>query len=114
MLELNWGALIGAMVIRKAAWDKLPQATRQELLQAAQEAGRQNKEHGRAESDRAVTVMQSKGLKVQPTTPEIVAEWQRAVEKIYPQIKGTIVPADIFEEVERILQEYRTSGGTAK
>jgi len=30
-----------------------------------------------------------------------------SMEKIYPEIRGTIVPADIFDEVVRLLKEYR-------
>jgi len=30
-------------------------------------------------------------------------------EGIYPKIRGGMVPADEFDEVERLLREYRTS-----
>ena len=41
------------------------------------------------------------------TIPEIEAEWRKFAEGFYPQIRGKIVPADIFDEVLRLLQEYR-------
>ena len=51
--------------------------------------------------------MRNRGLKVQSVTPEIEAEWRKLAEGFYPQIRGKIVPADIFDEVVRLLQEYR-------
>lgn len=114
MLELNWAPLIGALVIRKASWDRLPQATRDALMKSAEAAGVQNKQLGRAESDRAVAAMKSKGLTVHPVTPKIEAEWREAGEKSYPQVRGTIVPADIFDEVQRLLKEHRSAGGASR
>lgn len=109
MLELNWGPLIGGLVLRKSTWDQFPAETRAAMLAAAEEAGRENKQLGRAESDKSVKVMQEKGLVVHPVTSEIEAEWRQTAEKFYPQIKGKIVPADIFDEVQRLLKEYRAA-----
>ena len=51
--------------------------------------------------------MRTRGLKVQPVTPEMEAEWRKVAEGFYPQIRGKIVPAEIFDEVVRLVQEYR-------
>ena len=40
MLELNWAPLTGALVVRKAVWDKVPAAAREAMLQAAVETGK--------------------------------------------------------------------------
>lgn len=109
MLELNWAPLVGALVIRKSVWDKLPAAARPELLKAAREAGVQNKAHGRAESDRAVEAMKSKGLVVHPVSPELEVRWRRAAEPFYPKLKGKHIPADIWDEVDQVLKEYRAA-----
>lgn len=107
MLEINWAPLVGALVIRKSVWDKLPAETRPELLKAAREAGAQNKAQSRAESDRAVEAMKSKGLVVHPVPPELEVRWRRAAEPFYPKLKGRLIPADIWDEVDRLLREYR-------
>jgi TRAP-type C4-dicarboxylate transport system substrate-binding protein len=114
MLELNWAPLIGALVIRKAAWEKIPANVRAELLKVAAATGRTMKDHGRAESGRSVKAMIERGLKAHPVTPELEAEWRQAAEDFYPRIKGNLVPADIWEEVQRHLKEYRSTGGKAK
>ena len=107
MLQINWAPLVGALVVRKGAWDRIPAETRAELLKAAREAGVQNKAQGRAESDRAVEAMKSKGMTVHTVSPELEVRWRRAAEPFYPKLKGKLIPVDIWEEVDRVLKEYR-------
>lgn len=114
MLELNWAPLTGAMVIRKAVWDKIPAEAKETLLKAAEEAGRSNTTQGRAESDKAVQAMKDKGLTVHKVTPEMELQWRKASEEFYPKIRGKLIPEEIFGEVERLLTEYRATKAGAK
>jgi TRAP-type C4-dicarboxylate transport system substrate-binding protein len=114
MLNLNWAPLTGALIVRKAVWDKVPDEAKAVLLAAAEDAGKINKAQGRAESDKAVIAMKEKGLTVHPVTPQLEAEWRKVSEDFYPKIRGHLVPDDIFAEVERLLKEYRATGGPAK
>lgn len=107
MLEINWAPLVGALVVRKSAWDKIPAETRFELLKVARETGVENKAQSRAESNRAVDAMKSKGLVTHPVSPELEVRWRRAAEPFYPKLKGKLIPADIWDEVDRALKEYR-------
>ena len=109
MLQINWAPLVGALVVRKSAWDRIPAETRVGLLKAAREAGVQNKAQGRAESDRAVEAMKSKGMTVHTVSPELEVRWRRAAEPFYPKLKGKLIPVDIWEEVDRVLKEYRAA-----
>jgi TRAP-type C4-dicarboxylate transport system substrate-binding protein len=114
MLELNWAPLIGALVVRKTVWERIPAATRAELHKIAQEAGIQNREHGRAESAKAVDAMKAKGLTVHKVTPAIEEEWRKAADDIYPLVRGKVAPADVFDEVRRLLNEHRASKNTSR
>jgi len=108
MLELNWAPLVGATVIAKKTWDTIPAATREVLLKSARAAGEQMKATGRAEGEQSVeTMKKKKGLKVQPVNPQVEAEWRQIAESVYPKIRGNMVPADMFDEVQRLLREYR-------
>lgn len=111
MLDLNWAPLVGGTVILKKTWDAIPEATRIEIREAADEAGHQIQTRSRAEADESVEAMKKRGLTVHPVTPEIEAQWQKLAEEAYPKIRGKIVPADIFDEVRRLLEEYRAGGG---
>ena len=44
---------------------------------------------------------------VQEVDPEIEARWEAAAEKVYPKIRGPMVPEEIFDEVQRLIREYR-------
>lgn len=109
MLELNWAPLVGALVVRKESWEKIPAAVRAKLAVTAATAGREIKAAGRKESDESVTAMEKRGLKVMKITPEIEAEWRRAAEAVYPQVRKKLVPADIFDQTIKLLQEYRAT-----
>jgi TRAP-type C4-dicarboxylate transport system substrate-binding protein len=111
MLEINWGPLVGAAVVHKKTWDRVPAAAREAMLKIAAETGRQVKAAGRAESDAAVAAMVKRGLVVQKVSPEVEAEWCAVIDKVQNQIRGRIVPADMFDEAQRLLKEYRTGGG---
>jgi len=108
MLKLDWAPLVGAAVITRQAWNKIPVELRESLLAAASRAGAEIKASGRNENQESVLTMEKKwGLKVHPVSPGLKEEWRRSMEKIYPKIRGAIVPADIFDEVVRLLKEYR-------
>jgi TRAP-type C4-dicarboxylate transport system substrate-binding protein len=114
MLELNYVPLVGATVITKKVWDEIPADKRESLLKAASDAGVQMQAKSRAESKEAVEAMKKRGLQVHPLTSELENEWRQFLEASYPKIRGTIVPADTFDEVRGVLAEYRAKGGQAK
>jgi len=103
MLEINWAPLVGGIVIDKKTWDSFPKDWRDAFRKAAREAGDEIKERGRSESEQSVAAMQKHGLRVQHTSPEIDAAWRKLAEEAYPKIRGTIVPADMFDRVVALL-----------
>ncbi|MEW5979882.1 MAG: TRAP transporter substrate-binding protein DctP, partial [Acidobacteriota bacterium] len=114
MLELNWAPLVGGTVLLKSTWDSIPSPVREAMQKAASDAGMQIQERGRTESQEAVEAMKKRGLKVQTVSPELESEWRKSVEEYYPKIRGPIVPADLFDEVQRLLNTYRNSSGKAQ
>ncbi|MGD1084784.1 MAG: TRAP transporter substrate-binding protein DctP [Verrucomicrobiota bacterium] len=107
MLDLAWAPLVGALVVTKKTWDDIPPETRDAMSQAAVEAGAKMKAQGRRESVESVEAMRKRGLTVHPLTPEAEAQWRREIEAAYPKIRGSIVPADIFDQVTNQLAIYR-------
>ena len=105
--RLRWAPLVGGTVISKKAWDALPEATRQEMLKSAAEAGKEIQAKSRQESAEAVEAMKKRGLVVHEPTPEVNAAWRKLTESAYPKIRGSIVPAEMFDEVQQLLQKYR-------
>ena len=114
MLEINWAPLVGGFVVTKKKWDALPPETQKALRASAARAGERMKQLTRAENEKAVAEMAKRKLVVHKATPQIEAEWRAAAEKAYPKVRGGIVPADFFDDVQRLLAEYRKSGGGKK
>jgi TRAP-type C4-dicarboxylate transport system substrate-binding protein len=112
MLELNWGPLVGAAVVKKQSWERVPAAARDSMLKIAADIGKKVKADGRAESESSVAAMVKRGLVVQKVSPEVDAEWRSVVEKVQNQIRGKVVPAEMYDRAQELLKEYRA--GTSK
>jgi hypothetical protein len=51
--------------------------------------------------------MQARGLTVRSMTPELEREWRALAEQSWPHVRGTMVPAETFDEVRALLAQYR-------
>jgi TRAP-type C4-dicarboxylate transport system substrate-binding protein len=107
MLDLKWSILSGATIVRKDTWDSIDPALRKQFLEAAAEAGEKIRSAVRREEKESIAAMQKKGLVVHPVPPEVMKEWLALTDIVYPKIRGNTVPADIFDEVQRLVAEYR-------
>ena len=107
MLDMNWAPLVGACVITKKTWDKIPSDAQKVMRAAAEKAGDEVRVQARKEMTEAVDAMKKRGLVVHELTPEAEAAWRGVAESVYPKIRGTLVPADMFDEVQALLKEYR-------
>ena len=107
MLELKWVPVVGATVITSKVWDQMTPAARTQLRAAADVAGVKIRERSRQEDLEAIEAMKKRGLVVHPVTPEIEAEWRQMAEATYPKLRGTMVPAEMFDQVRVTIAEYR-------
>ena len=114
MLDLDWAPLQGAAIVTKSSWLRISDSTKPTLLAAAAIAGAEINLRARKESYESVNAMQKRGLKVENVTSEIEAEWRREAERVYPQIRGRMVPNDIFDEVLELLKRYRSDRVSAE
>lgn len=110
MLALKWSVLSGGAVIRKDVWDKIPPDIQEKFRTAASAAGAKIRAADRKEDEESIAEMQKRGLTVNPVTPQVEEEWLKLTKIIYPEIRGKVVPADIFDEVQRLVAEYRARG----
>lgn len=113
MLELNWAPLVGGTVITRKCWESIPLASREYLQKTADEAGLQIKVRYRLDMEQSVESMRKRGLTIHPINPQIEAEWRKTLEELYPKIRGGIVPADMFDQVLALLEQYRKTTPSA-
>ena len=107
MLEINWAPVVGALVVTQKAWDDMSPAGRQALRTAGEKAGVQIRNKARQEVEEAVEAMRKRGLVVNKPNPDQLREWQELADKLYPRIRGHLVPAETFDEVFQHLKAYR-------
>ena len=111
MLEINWAPIVGALVVTLKAWDAMTPGAQQALRAAGEKAGEQMRTQARREVDEAVDAMKKRGLVVNKPNAEQMREWNELAEKLYPRIRGSMVPAETFDEVFAYLKAYRASRG---
>jgi TRAP-type C4-dicarboxylate transport system substrate-binding protein len=118
MTDIKWAPLVGATLVSKAVWEKIPEAQRGPMLQAARESGQQLRSSIREMGDKAIGVMTDglKGMKIDKliivhADDATIADWHKQTEAVYPKMRGKIIPADLFDEARRLDQEYRAKKG---
>ena len=114
MTDIQWAPLIGATVVKKSVWDTIPEPQRQQMLDAAIQAGDNLRGGIRKMNDDAVAAMQKRKLNVVHADAAVVAEWRKQAEAIYPKLRGRTIPADLFDEVRRLHNEFQARQGAAK
>ncbi len=114
MTDLDWQLLIGATVIRKETWERIPAELRPQLLQVAQDAGTKLRQSIRSGGPRDIEAMKKAGLTVVPVDAKARDIWRRVAESSYPLVRGVAVPADAFDDALRFRDEYRRQRGTVR
>jgi TRAP-type C4-dicarboxylate transport system substrate-binding protein len=107
MVDLNWVPLSGGLVLHRKTWDTLPQETQATLLKIATETGAEIQAISRKENDDAVAAMEKRGLNVHRLDAAGLKTWEQFAEGVLPMVRGTLVPADAYDEVMRLLRAYR-------
>ncbi|MEK7404899.1 MAG: TRAP transporter substrate-binding protein DctP [Acidobacteriota bacterium] len=107
MIDVKWAPLVGATIVAKPAWDRVPEAIRTKMFEAGRGAGNRLRGEIRKMGDDAVAAMQKRGLKVTSLDAATLADWRRQAEDAYPKLRGRIVPADLFDEAKRLRDEFR-------
>jgi len=111
MLEINWAPIVGALVITRKAWDDMDDSAKQIVRSAGEKAGLAMRTQARAEVEEAVAAMKQRGLVVNKPTADQMKEWSALADKLYPRIRGHMVPAETFDEVFMHLKAFRATQG---
>lgn len=108
MLDLKLAVLSGATLLSKDTWDKIPANVRPEILKISQQAGADIREEIRKLESGSIGMMQQFGLNLVHPDAAAIAEWKKLIEaKLYPSMRTRGMPADLFDEVQRLRDEYR-------
>jgi len=110
MLRINWVPIVGATVMRRQSFEALKPEAREALLAASRKATSQLRAHRVVQDEESIRAMEARGLKVRTLTPELEQAWRGVAEHSWPHVRGTMVPAETFDQVRALLAEYRGAG----
>jgi hypothetical protein len=109
MLEINWAPIVGALVVTRKAWDDMSASGAAGRARGRRQGRVEIRAKARQEVDEAVNAMKKRGLSCIGPMPEQMREWNELADKLYPRIRGTMVPAETFDEVFMHLKAYRAA-----
>ncbi len=109
MLDVKLLPLVGGTVMSASAWNRLPAEHREGMLEASRRAGVQLRDEIRQMGDDSVTEMAKRGLIVNTPDVSTLNAWRNESERTYSSLRGDYCPGDIFDEVRRLRDEYRSA-----
>lgn len=109
MVDFPLAYMIGATVVRKDVWEKIPAELRPKILALAREAGAKVDAEVKRLNDDSITAMKKQGLDVVTVDP---APWDKVLQRAWPAVRGKVVPADFFDEFLKLRQEQRAEKAT--
>jgi TRAP-type C4-dicarboxylate transport system substrate-binding protein len=106
MVDLPWGFIYGATIVRKDAWEKISPEIRTRLKAIAVELGGKVDAEVRRLNVDAVGAMKKQGLQVISVDPR---PWREVMERSWPVVRGGVVPAAWFDEVKVARDQCRAA-----
>jgi TRAP-type C4-dicarboxylate transport system substrate-binding protein len=108
MVDAGIAPVIGAVVITRKTWDRIPESDREALLRSARLMERRfAQEVPRAEQE-SIEEMRKRGLVV---TAAEEKEWHTTGQSLALTLRGQMVPVDIFDKALKAREAYRQTRG---
>ncbi len=111
MTDVKWAPLVGATVISKRGWRRVPAALRAAIKKAARDMGRRLQPKIRKLDGQAIGIMKKHGLTVHTVPAPIEAQWVSGARRGYASLVGKIVPKAMVDEVQRLRDAFRAKNG---
>ena len=109
MTDLRWQILLGAVVVSKSTWDKIPGDVQAKLRASAEKAGNRLREEMKTGEARDIEAMKKRGLAVVAVDDAARAAWKAMVAELTPRVRGPIVPADAYDAAVKALDTWRAA-----
>ena len=111
MADMGLAPMMGAVILSKRAWNRMSEADREVVLAAGREAEKRVMEQIPPLDETAIKMMSANGLTVtEIENTEHAKDWQTKAEDFAANMRGDIVPADIFDEALKLRDQFRASG----
>ena len=113
MLDVGLAPVVGALVITKKTWSSFPEADRMKFLEAAKAMETRLKTEIPEQDRASIEEMRRRGLTV---TKAEGAEWRTVAQSFASDMRGEMVPADIYDLAVKERDAFRrqTSGAAGR
>jgi TRAP-type C4-dicarboxylate transport system substrate-binding protein len=108
MTDVRWGTINGAVVIRAGSWKRISPAYREQLQKAIRGIARSVQAKARQVGAQSIVEMQARGLKVVDVGPGVYDLWRREARKAYPALRASMAHPELFDEVLRLADEFKS------
>jgi TRAP-type C4-dicarboxylate transport system substrate-binding protein len=108
MLDLPIAPVVGGTLIERATWEQIPADLRPRLIEAAMEAGDRLRVEVRRLDQEAIAEMRQRGLEIVELDAAARELWIQEAVNAYPRLRGTYAPSALFDEAQRLVEEYRS------
>ena len=105
MLDLKWGAFVGAVIVDERVWKKIKPKHQKIMMDIAHDIGKKYQKSGREMEKKAIDVMQQYGMKIKTPSDEEIAIWNDFKDEITPDVIDTFLSTDIYEKVTSAINE---------
>jgi TRAP-type C4-dicarboxylate transport system substrate-binding protein len=106
MTDVKFAPLNGATVMTLAAWQRIPEAHHEGLLDAARAAADRLQTEVRRAEEEAVREMQMRNLEVVPVDAATVEAWRAAAREVYGQLACAREHPELFERVVELKRAF--------
>ncbi|MFL2510676.1 MAG: TRAP transporter substrate-binding protein DctP [Candidatus Neomarinimicrobiota bacterium] len=105
MLDLKWGAFVGAVIVDERVWKKIKPEHQKIMMDIAQDIGKKYQKSGREMEKKAIDVMQQYGMKIKKPSDEEIAIWNDFKGEITPDVIDAYLSTDMYEKVTSAINE---------
>ncbi len=109
MLDMDYSSLTGVTVVQKATWEKIPADLRPQLLGVFRAASERIDTEVNTMATEALKKLAANGVTTVPVSEAERKTWQQAMEAVYSTVRGTVVPAQAFDDVQKAVKECRAT-----
>ncbi len=105
MLDLKWGAFVGAVIVDERVWRKIKPEYQNIMMDIAQDIGKKYQQTGRETEKKAIEAMKSYGMNIITPTDEEIKIWDEFKDEITPDVIDTFLSVDIYNKVVDAINE---------
>jgi TRAP-type C4-dicarboxylate transport system substrate-binding protein len=107
MTSMQINVAIGATVLVKKEFDKLPADVQKALIEDSKDLQVKLLKQIREENTRAVTAIKQAGVQIVESPKDMVSQFEEQSKAIRPKLEPSVYSHDFREKVEKLLADYR-------